>query len=106
MTILLDENLDKRLANQLQAYSIKTVQQMGWAGMKNGQLLQVMKDKFDVFITADQNLISQQNNALVSEIAIIVLKAKTNRLKDHLPLVPKIQQALSEIEKGQVICVQ
>lgn len=95
MTILLDENLDKRLANQLQAYNIKTVQQMGWAGMKNGQLLQVMKDKFDVFITADQNL-----------IAIMVLKAKTNRLKDHLPLIPKIQQALSEIKKGQVICVQ
>ncbi|MFQ3598092.1 MAG: DUF5615 family PIN-like protein [Chloroherpetonaceae bacterium] len=106
MNILLDENVDKRLANQFQVYNIKTVQQMGWAGKKNGELLKLMKDVFDVFITADQNLTSQQGKILTSEIAIIVLKARRNRLKDHLPLIPNIKQALLDIKKGQVICVQ
>ncbi len=106
MKILIDENLDRHLANQLSDYEVKTVQQMNWTGAKNGQLLKLMKGKFDVLITADQNLIMQQSKTLANEIAVIVLKAPTNRLKDHIPLIPKIKQALSEIKKGEAICIQ
>jgi predicted nuclease of predicted toxin-antitoxin system len=109
MKILIDENLDRRLAHQFPEYDVKTVQQMNWSGAKNGQLLKLMKGKFDVLITADQNLITQQSKALTNEIAVIVLKAlkaPTNRLKDHIVLIPKVKQALLEIKKGEAICIQ
>jgi hypothetical protein len=37
------------------------VQQMGWAGVKNGELLRRAEGEFDLFLTADKNLRYQQN---------------------------------------------
>ena len=54
---------------------------MGWQGKKNGELMSLMASQFDVFLTADQNLMYQINlrHAL---IPIVVLKASTNRYDD------------------------
>lgn len=61
MKILLDECIDRKLARELVDYEIKTVPQMGWAGIKNGQLLALAEAEFDIFITVDRNLSFQQN---------------------------------------------
>jgi len=53
MKILLDESLPKRLKKDLKEHHVKTVPEMGWQGKKNGELLKLMLDHFDVFITAD-----------------------------------------------------
>jgi hypothetical protein len=37
------------------------VQEMGWAGVKNGKLLKLAEPQFAVFITTDKNLRCQQN---------------------------------------------
>jgi hypothetical protein len=50
---------------------------MGWAGKKNGELLRLMTDQFDVFITIDQNLTYQQNLEGV-HIGIVTLAARSN----------------------------
>jgi hypothetical protein len=42
-------------------YNIKTVPQMGWTGIKNGQLLGLASQEFDIFITVDKNLPFEQN---------------------------------------------
>ena len=39
MRILLDECIDRRFAREIIGYEVKTVPQMGWAGVKNGKLL-------------------------------------------------------------------
>jgi hypothetical protein len=39
MKILLDECIDRRLAREFGDYEIKTVPQMGWAGIKDRKLL-------------------------------------------------------------------
>ena len=54
MKLLLDECIDRKLARKFVDYEIKTVPQMGWAGVKNGQLLALAEAEFDVFITVDQ----------------------------------------------------
>lgn len=62
--ILLDECIDRKLAREFVDYEIKeikTVPQMGWAGIKNGQLLVLAEAEFDIFITVDRNLSFQQN---------------------------------------------
>lgn len=39
MRLLLDECVPKRLKHELLGHDLKTVQEMGWAGVKNGALV-------------------------------------------------------------------
>jgi hypothetical protein len=66
---------------------------MGWAAIKNGELLALSAERFDVFITVDRNL-SFQQNLVALPIAVIVLHARTNRLADLRPLVPDLLAAI------------
>jgi len=101
MRILLNECIDRRLAKDYIGYEVRTVPQMGWAGIKNGQLLNIAQQGFDVFITVDRNL-SFQQNLLSFKIAVIVLKVSSNRLLDLRPLVPKVIAVLSILVDGEV----
>lgn len=77
---------------------------MGWAGIKNGQLLTLAEAEFDVFITVDRNLSFQQNLPLFN-IAVIVLQAASNRLADLKPLVSEVLAILATVAKGQATTV-
>jgi Domain of unknown function (DUF5615) len=98
--LLLDECIDRRLAKDLEEHDVKTVPQMGWAGIKNGELLTLAEKEFDVFITVDRNLSFQQNLPKFN-IAVLVLHAPSNRLADLRPLVPKILSTLPILTKGE-----
>jgi hypothetical protein len=74
---------------------------MGWAAIKNGELLALAEGQFDVFVTVDRNLSFQQNLAALS-IAVVVLHAKTNRLADLRPLVPKVLGAIESALPGAI----
>jgi predicted nuclease of predicted toxin-antitoxin system len=95
MNVLLDECLPRKLALLLPGHDVLTVPQAGWAGLKNGKLLAVAKDQFDVFITVDQNLTAQQNHTKL-DLAIVVLKSISNELGHLRPLVPCINEVLSK----------
>ncbi len=95
MRILLDEDLPRRLGALLVGHEVSTVQRSGWAGIKNGKLLALAANEFDVFLTMDGNLEFQQNLAALP-IAILVVQAVSNRLEHLVPLVPGI---LEEIDK-------
>ena len=99
MKILLDECIDRKLAREFPDYEVKTVPQMGWAGVKNGQLLTLAESEFDVFITVDRNLSFQQNLPQF-DMAVIVLQAPSNRLADLKPLAPKVLAILATVAKG------
>ncbi|NJK67747.1 MAG: DUF5615 family PIN-like protein [Microcoleus sp. CSU_2_2] len=102
MKLLLDECIDRRLAREFVGCEVKTVPQMGWAGVKNGQLLALAGADFDVFITVDRNLSFEQNLQQFN-IAVIVLQAPSNRLADLKPLAPKVLAILSEVAIGQAV---
>jgi predicted nuclease of predicted toxin-antitoxin system len=104
MKILLDECIDRRLAREFIGYEIKTVPQMGWAGIKDLELLVLAAAEFDVFVTADRNLSFQQNLSPF-DLSLIVLKAQSNRLTDLKPLVPKVLEILNMAPKGQATLV-
>jgi hypothetical protein len=61
MNVLLDECTPSIVKKRLPQRSISTVQEMGWSGLKNGELLVAIEGRFDVFITTDENLRYQQN---------------------------------------------
>lgn len=104
MKILFDECIDRRLAKEIEGHEVVTVPQAGWAGIQNGELLRRAQEQFDVFVTVDRNLSFQQRLPQFT-IAVIVLQAPTNRLKDLRPLVPQLHRMLPVALKGQVTWV-
>ena len=104
MKLLLDECIDRRLAKSLKGHAVVTVPQAGWAGLKNGQLLSLAEKEFDVFITVDRNLSTQQDLSR-HHITVLVLSAPTNRFQDLNKLVPKILANVGKINKWQTIMI-
>jgi len=80
--ILLDECVNQRFRRDLVGHDVVTVQESGWAGKKNGELLALAAKTYQVFITVDRNLYFQQNLSAFS-IAVLVLAAhkQARRLK-------------------------
>lgn len=105
MRALLDECVPVPLKHSLTGLDVSTIRDEGWSGKKNGELLTLMGQfQFDVLITVDQNLPFQQN-WVTTGIAIIVMKAKTNRMADLVPLVPSVLNAAVTIQPGDLITV-
>ena len=104
MRLLIDECIDRRFAKELKGHDVKTVPQMGWAAFQNGRLLALAQKEFSVFITVDRNL-SYQQLLPKFDIAVVVLRAKTNRLSDLKPLVPKILRALSSLKTRRTMII-
>lgn len=59
MRVLLDECLPRRLKAELPDHDVRTVQEEGWAGLKNGALLRVAAGRFDVLLTVDRRIAFQ-----------------------------------------------
>jgi len=106
MRVLLDECTPKALKRVLAdaGHECRTVQEAGWAGKKNGELLSVAETTFDVLVTVDTNFRYQQNLA-GRKIAIVVLQASSNRL-DHLrQYFPACVQAIEKIKPEQIALI-
>ena len=94
MKLLLDENLPKRLKQDFPEYEIFTVNDKGWNGKKNGELLSLMiSEKFSALLTFDKNLQFQQNFKKYS-LPVMVLNATDNTYLTLHELVPNIKKAL------------
>ena len=85
---------------RLSQRAIVTVQEMGWAGITNGELLARAEREFDVLVTADQRLPRQQHLA-GRRLAVVVLP--TNRVPDVVRLLPDLERALDTIQPGALI---
>jgi predicted nuclease of predicted toxin-antitoxin system len=101
MRVLLDECLPRKLRQDLAGHEVRTAQEEGWAGLKNGALLQAAAGRFDVLLTVDRNIAFQQNLKGL-RIAIIAMVATSNRLRDLRPLMGEVRQTLSNIQPGEV----
>ena len=81
---------------------ISTVQEMGWAGLRNGELLRRAEEHLDVLVTADQNIRYQQNLS-GRKLAILVLPS--NQVPLVAQLVPVVEALLTTIQPGTVVDV-
>ena len=94
----------RRLADDIRGHDVATVPDAGWAALKNGELLARAQQQFDAFATVDRNLPFQQQLSGFS-IAIIVLRARSNRVRDLRSLVPQLLAALPTAKLGEVTWV-
>lgn|SRR5690349_21294546 len=103
MRILLDECIDERLRNSFCGHDCQTARFAGLAGLKNGELLAAAETEgYEVFLTVDQG-IEYEQNLTGRKIAIVNLRAKSNRLRDLLPLVSVCLARMESIEPGQIV---
>jgi predicted nuclease of predicted toxin-antitoxin system len=102
--VLIDECAPKALKKHLagQGHECLTVQEAGWSGKQNGELLSLVEAVFDVLVTVDTNLRYQQNLAS-RRIAIVVLHSTSNRLEDLQRHFPACVAALQRIKPGEAL---
>jgi predicted nuclease of predicted toxin-antitoxin system len=105
MKILFDECLPRKLKSALADHDCMTVPEASLAGQKNGRSLSLAESAgFEVFLTVDKGLSHQQNLA-GRRIAIVVIRAKSNRRKDLLPVVETSRAMIRSIRPGEMIRV-
>jgi hypothetical protein len=103
--LLLDECVPRPLKRELPGHDVRTVGELGWSSKRNSELLALMvAERFEGFLTVDQNLEFQQNVG-ASGLAVVVVVARTNRLKELRPMVPAILDALGRVRPGELIRV-
>jgi hypothetical protein len=102
--ILLDESLPHPLGRLFVGHFVSTVRNEGWTSLANGVLLRQAAERFDVLLTADQNIEFQQNLKTLP-LAIVVLIAESNRLESLEPLVPDVLVCLRNLEPNTLLRV-
>ena len=101
--LLLDECVPKRLARLLAEHDVATVNEMRWTSAPDRNLLQrAAAEGFDAVVTVDRSLPFQQRTAGLP-LAIIVLRARSNRYGDLAGLVPKLLEAVARVRPGEVV---
>jgi len=104
MKILIDECLPAALRLTLSAlgHECETVRRAGFGSKKNGELLALAEGHWNVLLTNDRRMKHQQNMT-GRTIAVVVLRAKSNRIEDLQPLLPVCAAALRSVQPGQIV---
>jgi predicted nuclease of predicted toxin-antitoxin system len=105
MKLLLDECAPKRLKNDFPGHEIRSVEDVGLKGLKNGELLRAAAEQFDVLITVDRRIQFQQNLSQFN-LALVVLLAKPCRYAQLKLLMPKVLACLKTIKAGEIVIIQ
>ncbi len=96
MKLLLDENVPKRLKQELEDFEVFTVWEKAWTGKSNGELIRLMMaEHFDALITFDRNLEHQQNFRKFP-ITVFVLNAPDNTYQTLKRLTPTLKAKLRQ----------
>jgi len=103
--LLLDECVTQFLKHDLVGHEVHTVEEAGFKGPENGDLLRAGTGSYDALITVDQNFPYQQNVPGL-DIAILVLAAKRNSYARLKPLLPRAVTELETIKARHVVRIE
>ena len=105
MRLLLDECVPRPIKRDLVGHDVHHVVDMGWSSKRNGELLRLMvAERFEALLTVDQSFEFQQN-LRASGVGVVVVLARTNRLKELRSIVPEMLEALAKVTPGALIKV-
>ena len=102
LRVLLDAHIDKRLKESITEHDVWTARDQRLENLLDGQLLDVIDGRFDVLVTMDKSL-RFQNRLKGRSFGVILLRAKSNRISDLLPIVPALLLTIPEVKPGEVI---
>ena len=102
MKLLLDECVPEDLKDFISGHEVASVAEMGWKGIKNGELMRRAVDaEFDAFLTADKNIRHQQNISKY-QIAVVVFDVYRNTVEELRKKLPEMDELLQSVEKGKL----
>jgi predicted nuclease of predicted toxin-antitoxin system len=103
LRVLLDAQIDKKLKKSITGHRVWTARDQNLQELQDGALLDSIQQlNFDVLVTMDKSM-QFQNQLQGRSFGVILLRAKSNRLTDLLPLVPALLLTIPEVKPGEVI---
>jgi len=105
MRVLLDECLPERLRDELPGHQVHTAREAGLAGKKNGLLMELASAQFDILVTVDRGIPSQQNMTN-SSLGVVLIHARSNSFPALAELLPQLRHAVAAVTPGQVLRVK
>jgi hypothetical protein len=102
--VLFDENIPRLLRRKLPDFEVRTVQEEGWGSFKNGQLLRLAEETFDVLLTADRRMQYQQHLRAfrIGVVVIVTPRLQLGLLEQSLE---QLIAAMATVQPGQIIHV-
>ena len=91
------------MASDLPGHDVSSVPKIGWAGVKNGELLVRAAGRFDVLVTMDLGFGAR--TPIPKEVSVVILRARSNRLDDTRPLMPTLLSIVDTIQRGIIITI-
>jgi predicted nuclease of predicted toxin-antitoxin system len=101
MRALLDNCVPWRLADHLPAHDVSSAIDLGWAELDDGPLLDQLAGQFDVLVTVDKSTPHQQRIDH-RPLAVVLMRAKSNRITDLVPLISALLATLEDVQPGEV----
>jgi len=102
--VLLNECVPARLRRAFPGHAVQTVTQTGWRSSKDGTLLGFAQDRFDVFVTVDRKL-ETQNDLSKFRLGFIIAHVPNNRLDGFEPIFEQLNAAAGRVRQGEIIHV-
>jgi hypothetical protein len=97
--VLLDECVDWRLGRELASHEVKTARQMGGRRPRMGTC-SASRRRTSTYLSPSIETCPFNKTLSHSPIAVLVLQARTNRLADLRPLVPRLLSAIEARQPG------
>ena len=105
MKILLDECVTKKLKKHLGGHQVYTVFEMGWSGLKNGKLLsKCVENEFDVLLTIDKNISSQQSLDKYP-IALVIFDTGSSKIDSLMKFVAPFESHIPTLKKNKATLI-
>ena len=107
MKLLLDEQIPRKLTRHFPPeFVVRTVQEQGWSGVENGELLKLAaSQRFQALISADKNM-SYQQDVRTLPVSVVVLEVVRLRIEELIPLLPRALEALSSASAPQFLRIR
>jgi len=105
MRLLFDEQIPISVIDHFPGFTCETVHGLGWSGVKNGELLRRAAGVCDVFVTLDRSLQHQQKISSL-RFGIVLVRCRSSRVADLLPLVPAIVSAAKSVPAGTLVIAE
>ena len=99
--------MPRNLRRELPEFTVRTVQEEGWAGLKNGELLRAVTSSsaFDIFVTVDQRLRYQQNISRLS-VGVVAIETFDTTLSNLRTMLPQLRAAIENTPPGVITVVK
>lgn len=98
--VLVDECVPRPLLRELTAFQVRSVQEMGWVGVKNGALIELAASQFDVTLTVDREFGASYQGPM--RVGIVILEAGSTDPVKLRPHMPAVAEALAGVRPGEV----